>query len=156
MVSRLIRSLRSRRSRLRQRRERRWQEPPAWGISRYPSAHARCAGCSARCSEAGTPGWQYDRVENHANDDIPHDDHPSLVDRLTPKHAFVSGRFHGLRKWLRRVPLISFLTKARATAGGSSRGLRGTMRLLLSPCFQQGGNCDESICSGYTDNHDFI
>jgi hypothetical protein len=24
------------------------------------------------------PGWQNDRVENQANDDIPHDDHPSL------------------------------------------------------------------------------
>jgi hypothetical protein len=46
-----------------------------------------------------------------------------LVDRLALKHAFVSGRFRGLRKWLRRVPnwLLS-LTKARATAGGRSIG----------------------------------
>ena len=35
-------------------------------------------------------------------------------------------------------------------------GLRGTMRLLLSPCFQQGGDCDESICIGGTDDRNCI
>ena len=47
---------------------------------------------------AGMPGWQNDRVENQANDDIPHDDHPSLVDHRMLKRASVSGWFRGRRK----------------------------------------------------------
>jgi len=56
-----------------------------------------------------TPSRQNDVIENQAADDVPHGDHPSLVDRRPCKHLSVSGWFRGLRKRLRRAYRLKWL-----------------------------------------------